>query len=74
MNLFEFFEQAPEGYQDLEDDNSQKTTADLRKTKLTLKQINKLRQINDVRAFEYAEEVKKVKQQYGATAGGGESL
>ena len=68
MNLFEFFEAAKEGYQDVADDNSQPQLGDLRKTKLTLKQINKLRQLNDVRAYEYQEKVKQVKKQYAPPA------
>jgi hypothetical protein len=68
MNLFEFFEPAPQGYQDLEDDNSQPQMHDLRKTKLTLKQINKLRQLNDVRTYEYQENIKQVKKQYAPPA------
>jgi hypothetical protein len=68
MNLFEFFEPSPQGYQDLEDDNSQLQMHDLRKTKLTLKQINKLRQLNDVRTYEYQENIKQVKKQYAPPA------
>lgn len=68
MNLFEFFEAPKEGYQDVEDDNTQPQIGELRKTKLTLKQINKLRQMNDVRAFEYQENIKKVKKQYSPPA------
>jgi hypothetical protein len=68
MNLFEFFQPAPQGYQDLEDDNSQLQMHDLRKTKLTLKQINKLRQLNDVRTYEYQENIKQVKKQYAPPA------
>jgi hypothetical protein len=68
MNLFEFFEPTPQGYQDLEDDNSQPQIHDLRKTKLTLKQINKLRQLNDVRTYEYQENIKQVKKQYAPPA------
>jgi hypothetical protein len=68
MNLYEFFEPAKEGYQDVADDNSQPQLGDLRKTKLTLKQINKLRQLNDVRAYEYKEKVKQVKKQYAPPA------
>jgi hypothetical protein len=68
MNLYEFFQPAKEGYQDVADDNSQPQLGDLRKTKLTLKQINKLRQLNDVRAFEYKEKVKQVKKQYAPPA------
>jgi hypothetical protein len=36
----------------------------LRKTRLTLRQINKLRQMNDVRSYEYKEKLKLVRQQY----------
>ena len=36
MNLYEFFQPAIDGYQDLEDDNTQPQAGDLRKTKLTL--------------------------------------
>ena len=68
MNLYEFFQPAKEGYQDVADDNSQPQLGDLRKTKLTLKQINKLRQLNDVRAYEYKEKVKQVKKQYAPPA------
>lgn len=68
MNLFEFFEEPKKGYQDVEDDNTQPQLGDLRKTKLTLKQINKLRQMNDVRSYEYQEKVKQVKQQYAPPA------
>ena len=68
MNLFEFFEAPKEGYQDVEDDNTQPQIGELRKTKLTLKQINKLRQMNDVRAFEHEENIKKVKKQYSPPA------
>ena len=68
MNLFEFFEAPKEGYQNVEDDNSQPQLHDLRKTKLTLKQINKLRQLNDVRSYEYQENLKRVKKQYAPPA------
>lgn len=68
MNLFEFFEGPKEGYQDVEDDNTQPQIGDLRKTKLTLKQINKLRQMNDVRSYEYKEKIEQVKKQYAPPA------
>ena len=64
MLLQEFFKKAPEAYQDLSQDNSQITVKDLRKTRLTLRQLNKLRKMNDVRSFEYKEKLKKVRQQY----------
>lgn len=64
MILNEFFKKEPEAYQDLADDNSQPELGDLRKTRLTLRQLNKLRQMNDVRAYEYKEKLKLVRQQY----------
>jgi hypothetical protein len=68
MNLYEFFEPAVEGYQDVADDNTQPQAGDLRKTKLTLKQINKLRRLNDVRAYEFKENLKQIKKQYAPPA------
>lgn len=64
MNLYEFFQPEREGFQDVEDDNSQPQAGDLRKTKLTLKQINKLRKMNDVRTYEYQENLKQIKKQF----------
>ena len=45
MKLFEFYDanQADEDYQDQKDDNSVPELGDLRKTKLTLEQINSIR-------------------------------
>jgi hypothetical protein len=64
MILNEIYEKSPEPYQDLEQDNSQPQLGDTRKTRLTLRQLNKLRQMNDVRSYEYKEKLKLVKQQY----------
>ena len=64
MLLKEFWNKEPEAYQDLKDDNSQVRLKDLRKTRLTLRQLNKLRKMNDVRAYEYKEKLKDVRQQY----------
>jgi hypothetical protein len=64
MLLQEFWKKAPEAYQDVSQDNAQVTKDDLRKTRLTLRQLNKLRKMNDVRAFEYKEKLKKIRQQY----------
>ena len=65
MILNELFERAKPEYQDLEDDNTQLTKDDLRKTRLTLKQINKLRRMNDIRTVEMQQKIKKVQTQYG---------
>ena len=74
MILNELFNKAVPGYQDLEDDNTQITKDDLRKTRLTLKQINKLRQMNDIRNIEHKEKLKKIQAMYSAPSedmGGG---
>jgi hypothetical protein len=64
MILNEIYSREPEAYQDVGQDNSQPRLGDLRKTRLTLRQINKLRQMNDVRSYEYKEKLKQVKKQY----------
>jgi hypothetical protein len=64
MILNEFWKKEPEAYQDLEQDNSQLELNDLRKTHLTLRQLNKLRKMNDVRTVEYKEKLKLVRKQY----------
>jgi len=64
MKLTEVFEREPVALQDLADDNSQVTLNDLRKTRLTLRQLNKLRKMNDIRAYEQKEKLKLVRAQY----------
>lgn len=54
------------GMQDLQDDNSTKYA--LRQTRLTLKQINKLRKMNDIREYEKEAKLKNIRAQYGAPA------
>jgi hypothetical protein len=66
MILNELFNKALPGYQDLEDDNSQITKDDLRKTRLTLKQINKLRQMNDIRNIEHKDKLEKIQAMYSS--------
>jgi hypothetical protein len=68
MIVDDLFEDARSPYQDLSQDNSQPRLGDLRKTKLTLRQINKLRRMQDVRAFEFKEKIKRVQQQYAPPA------
>lgn len=58
------------GMQDLEDDQSTKYA--LRQTRLTLKQINKLRKMNDIREYEKEAKLENIRAQYGATAEGGD--
>ena len=64
MILNELYERSPGAYQDVSQDNSQPRLSDTRKTRLTLRQINKLRQMQDVRSFEYKEKLKDIKKQY----------
>jgi hypothetical protein len=68
MILNELYERSPDAYQDVAQDNSQPKLGDLRKTKLTLRQINKLRRLNDVRAYEFREKLKRVQQMYAPPA------
>ena len=65
MKLMEMFDKAVPGYQDLNSDNSSPKWRESRKTKLTLKQIRKLRKMNDVRNYEKVKYLKKVHEQYG---------
>jgi hypothetical protein len=64
MILNELYQRSPEAYQDVAQDNSQPRLNDLRKTRLTLRQLNKLRQMNDVRNYEYKEKLKDIRKQY----------
>ena len=66
--LNEMFQEYRKGYQDLEKDKSQNKIEDLRKTRLTLMQINQLRKMNDQRTVEFKEDLKKVQAQYGQAA------
>lgn len=66
MNIFEIFEPAPVGYSTEKEDNSPLKLSDLRKTKLTLKQLNRLRIMNDVRKLEHEKKIDAVQQQYKA--------
>lgn len=68
MKLFEMFDPAVPGYQDTEKDNSKPKWKESRKTKLTLRQIRKLRKMLDVRNFEKAKNLEKVRKQYKPAA------
>lgn len=64
MILNELYSRSPSAYQDVSADNTQPHIGQLRKTKLTLMQLNKLRKMNDTRTFEYNEKLKDVRTQY----------
>lgn len=68
MILNELYNRSPEAYQDVAQDNTQPRLGQLRKTKLTLKQLNKLRKMNDVRTIEYNDKLKLIKLQYSPPA------
>ena len=69
MNVFELFDPIPHGYHDEKKDHSVMKLSDLRKTRLTLDQINRMRIMNDVRKLEHEDKLKKVHKQYQAAAG-----
>ncbi len=64
MILNELYRKEPESFQDVGQDNSQPRLGDLRKSRLTLRQLKKLRQMNDVRTYEYKEKLADVRKQY----------
>lgn len=65
MQLFEMFDAPISGMQDVNSDNSKPVWRTSRKTKLTLKQIRKLRRMLDVRNYERKIYLGKVRNQYG---------
>jgi len=68
MFLNEMFAEYKKGYQELSSDQSQQKIEDLRKTRLTLAQINQIRKMNDQRTLEQKEKLERVKLMYGQTA------
>lgn len=66
MQLFEMFDAPINGMQSVNDDNSKPVWKTSRKTKLTLKQIRKLRRMLDVRNYEKKKYLENVRKQYGA--------
>jgi hypothetical protein len=68
MKLYEMYDPPVNGYQDVNQDNSKPIWKQSRKTKLTLKQIRKLRKMLDVRNYEKKQHIKRVHEQYGKSA------
>lgn len=56
------------GYKTEKLDNTKLKITDVRKTRLTLEQINRLRIMRDVREREYEKKLIFLKQQYGGSA------
>ena len=67
MNLIEMFDDTP-GYRTEKDDNTSLKLSDVRKTQLTLTQLNRLRIMNDVRKLEHEQDLEKIRSQYKAPA------
>jgi len=64
--LHEMFDDDPAEFLSPEDDNTiLKGLKDMRKSKLTLAQLNKIRVMNDLRTYEKEKDREKVKAQYG---------
>jgi hypothetical protein len=73
MNITEMFQSDDEQereneYMDPGEDNEVPKLNDLRKTKLTLGQINRMRLIRDVRNFELKSNLENIRKQYGRPA------
>lgn len=66
MNIFELFQPEPPGYRTEKDDQTTLKLTNLRKTKLTLLQLNRLRIMNDVRKLEHEKKIEAVQSQYKA--------
>jgi len=67
MNLQEMFYAPPAEYSSPQDDNTiLKGLRDMRKTKLTLAQLNKIRVMNDMRTYEKEKDLERVKAQFAA--------
>jgi hypothetical protein len=64
MIVTELFEPAKPGYQTPSLDNTPLKLSDLRKTRLTLADLNRLRMANDVRKLEHEKKLEKVAKQY----------
>jgi len=66
IDLFE--DDVPDGMRTEKDDNSIKKMGELRKSRLTLGQIKRLRQMNDLRKFEEEKKIKVLSKQYKPAA------
>jgi len=65
MNINEIFDsEIANDHRTETDDNSVPKLGDVRKTKLTLAQINRLRIMQDVRTLEHEQHIDKVQTQY----------
>jgi hypothetical protein len=68
MILNELYTRSPSAYQDLSQDNTQPQMGQLRKSRLTLKQLHKLRKMNELREIEFQNKLKFLSLQYAPPA------
>lgn len=79
MHILDLFESddivtsLPQGYSSEEDDQTVLKLSDIRKTRLTLGQLNKLRMLNDIRKLEHEQSISKLAKQYKPSPEGGGS-
>lgn len=64
MIINELYDLPKPGYQSDADDNTPLKLSDMRKTRLTLADLNRLRMANDVRKVEHENKLKQVTKQY----------
>lgn len=64
MFISELFEPTPDGYRNEKEDSSVLKLSDVRKTRLSLAQINRLRTMNDVRKYEHEKKLTSISKQY----------
>ena len=64
MIVTELFEPPKPGYNSDSEDNTTMKLSDLRKTRLTLGDLNRLRMANDVRKVEHENKLEQVSKQY----------
>jgi hypothetical protein len=64
MFIAELFEPTPDGYRNEKEDNSVQKLSDVRKTRLSLSQINRLRIMNDIRKYEHEQKMNSISKQY----------
>jgi hypothetical protein len=64
MYITELYEPAKPGYNSSADDQTPMKLSDMRKTRLTLADLNRLRMANDVRKVEHENKLEAITKQY----------
>lgn len=65
MLLLEIYDAPIAGLQDVAADNSQLRWREFRKSKITLADLSRINEMLSVRAFEHAQDIKQIQNQYG---------